>query len=43
MDIFIRNRFLARPVSVRQAPTEAMLGFDPFPELAYLADLAKTL
>ena len=43
MDVFIRGRFLARPVSVRQAPTEALLSFDPFPELLYLMDLAGTL
>lgn len=43
MDVFIRGRFLARPVSVRLAPTEAQLNFDPFPELLYLMDLAGTL
>lgn len=43
MDVFIRGRFLARPVSVKQAPTEAMINFDPFPELLYLLDLASAL
>lgn len=43
MDIFIRGRFLARPVSVRQAPTKELLSFDPFPELLYLMDLAGAL
>lgn len=43
LDIFIRNRFLTRPVSVRQAPTEELLNFDPFPELRYLLDLADAL
>lgn len=43
LDIFIRGRFLTRPVSVRQAPTEELLNFDPFPELLYLLDLAGTL
>ncbi len=43
LDIFIRNRFLTRPVSVRQAPTEELLNFDPFPELLYLLDLAGAL
>lgn len=43
LDVFIRSRFLTRPVSVRQAPTEELLDFDPFPELLYLLDLAGTL
>ncbi len=43
MDVFIRGRFLARPVSVKQAPAKDLLDFDPFPELLYLLDLAKTL
>lgn len=43
MDIFIRGRFLARPVSVKEPPTEKQLNFDPFPELLYLMDLAASL
>lgn len=43
MDIFIRGRFLARPVSVKQAPTDELIHFDPFPELLYLLDLASAL
>lgn len=43
MDIFIRGRFLARPVSVKEAPTKERLSFDPFPELLYLMDLAGSL
>lgn len=42
-DIFIRGRFLAMPVSVRKAPTEEMLNFDPFPELKYIVDLLSAL
>lgn len=43
MDIFIRGRFLARPVSVKEGPTEKQLDFDPFPELSYLIKLAAAL
>lgn len=43
MDIFIRGRFLARPVSISQKPTEELLTFDPFPELSYLIDLAGSV
>ena len=43
MDIFIRGRFLAMPVSVKRAPTKEMMCFDPFPELLYLLDLASAL
>lgn len=43
MDVFIRGRFLARPVSVKQAPTDELVRFDSFPELLYLLDLASAL
>ncbi|MDO4268352.1 MAG: hypothetical protein Q4C73_07750 [Eubacteriales bacterium] len=41
LDVFLRNRFLSRPVPYTTAPTEKLLGADPFPELSYLTDLAK--
>ncbi len=43
MDVFIRGRFLARPVSVSAKPSQALLDFDPLPELSYVLDLAKIL
>ena len=43
MDVFIRGRFLTRALSLTQKPTEKLLGFDPFPELSYLADLARSV
>lgn len=43
MDLFIRGRFLARPVSVSQKPTQALLDFNPFPELPYIIGLVKTV
>ena len=42
MDVFLRNRFLARPVSFAAAPTLAQLELDPLPELDYLLRMAKT-
>lgn len=41
MDVFIRGRFLTRPVSIKEKPTEALLNFDPFPELDYIISLAR--
>ncbi|MCC8127475.1 MAG: hypothetical protein LIO92_08765 [Clostridiales bacterium] len=43
LDIFIRNRFLAMPVSVSRKPTQQMLDFDPLPELSYMVDIAKSI
>jgi hypothetical protein len=40
LDVFIRGRFLARPVSVSKRPTEQMIAFDPFPELDYIIKIA---
>lgn len=42
IDIFIRGRFLTRPISISQKPTQELLNFDPFPELAYIVDLAAS-
>lgn len=41
LDVFLGGRFLARPVSFRQEPTEALLNFDPLPELGWGLRLAK--
>ena len=41
MDLFIRGRFLAMPVTVSKKPTAASLEFDPFPELDYIKKLAS--
>ncbi len=43
MDVFIRNRFLAMPVSVKEKPDEKWLTFDPLPELAKVLELADLL
>lgn len=43
MDIFIRGRFLSRAVSVSQKPSEQLLNFEPFPELSYIIDLARSV
>ena len=43
LDIFIRGRFLTRPVSISQKPSQELLDFDPFPELSYIVDLAASL
>ena len=43
LDIFLRARFLARPVSLKAPPAVQQLDFDPLPELAYLLRLAKVL
>ena len=36
LTVFLRDRFLARPVSMKSAPTAALLQFDPLPELDYI-------
>jgi hypothetical protein len=41
MDLFIRGRFLAMPVTVSKKPTAASLEFDPFPELDYIKKIAS--
>lgn len=41
LDLFIRGRFLAGPVTASQKPTEASLTFDPFPELEYILRIAS--
>lgn len=43
LHIFIRARFLARPISMRSAPSMEALGFDPFPELSYIIRVAKAI
>lgn len=43
MDVFIRGRFLARAVSASTRPTQALLDFDPLPELAYVLELAEAV
>lgn len=43
LDVFVRGRFLARAVSVSQKPSQALIDLDPFPELDYILELAKTL
>lgn len=43
LDVFVRGRFLARPVSVSKPPTEEVLDFDPFPELGYIVRLATAI
>lgn len=43
MDVFIRGRFLTRTLPLTQKPTQQLLEFDPFPELSYLADLARSV
>ncbi len=40
LDLFIRGRFLAMPVTVSKKPAMASLEFDPFPELDYIKKLA---
>lgn len=41
LDVFLRGRFLARPVSMAKKPDKALLEFHPLPELSYLIHLAK--
>lgn len=41
LDLFIRGRFLALPVTVSKKPTAASLEFDPFPELDYIKKIAS--
>ena len=43
LDVFIRGRFLAGPVSMAKAPTQELLSFDPFPELDYILKIAKAV
>lgn len=43
LDIFVRGRFLTRPVSISRKPSQELLDFDPFPELAYIMDLAASM
>lgn len=43
MDVFVRGRFLARPVSAARKPDQALLDFDPFPELSYIINLARSI
>lgn len=43
MDVFIRGRFVARPVSASTRPSQALLDFDPLPELGYILALAEAL
>ena len=41
LTVFIRDRVLARGVSVKNPPTMEALAFHPFPELSYAAQCAK--
>ena len=43
MDLFIRGRFLTRPVSISKKPEQSLISFDPFPELSYIVSLASSL
>ena len=43
LTVFLRDRFLARPVSMKSAPTAALLQFDPLPELDYILRCAQAL
>jgi len=43
LTVFLRDRFLARPVSMKSAPTAELLQFDPLPELDYILNCAKAL
>lgn len=43
VDFFVRGRFLSRPVSMSKAPTQALVDFNPFPELSYLIKIAKAI
>lgn len=43
MDVFLRGRFLTKPVSAADAPSEELIAFDPFPELSYLVGLANSV
>ena len=43
LTVFLRDRFLARPVSMKSAPTAALLQFDPLPELDYILRCAQSL
>lgn len=42
-DVFIRNRFLSRPVSMSEAADEGWLSLDPMPELSYVQEMLLTL
>ncbi len=43
VDFFLRGRFVARPVSVSNAPTQQLIDFDPLPELPYLINIAREI
>lgn len=43
IDVYIRNRVLARAVSMREQPTQESLCFDPYPELKWILELADYL
>lgn len=43
MDVFLRGRFFAMPITVRTAPSEKLLTFDPMPELDKIVHLASLL
>lgn len=43
LTVFLRDRFLARPISFSKAPTQELLDFDPMPELAYIIRMAKAI
>lgn len=43
LTVFLRGRFVCRAVSLKDAPTEQSLTFDPLPELGYLQDLANAV
>ncbi len=43
VDFFLRGRFVVRPVSVANAPTQQLIDFDPLPELSYLIKIAKEI
>ncbi len=42
-DVFIRNRFLSRPVSMSEAVDESWLSLDPMPELSYVQEMLRVL
>lgn len=43
LDLFLRERLLALPVTVRKAPARERLVFDPLPELAYAMRIANVI
>ncbi len=42
-DVFIRNRFLSRPVSMSEAVDENWLSLDPMPELSYVQEMLRAV